>query len=251
MSDRKGAVVVLGVTSAVAREVAAEFARHGYDLIVTARDPEELDFIAADLRVRHRVRVEALTFVADDFDSHAAFFEEAQSLAGDGLAGVVLCFGFMDEQERAQSDFGIARRTIDVNLTAAISVLERFAAHFEARRSGFIAGLSSVAGDRGRASNYIYGASKAGLSAYLQGLRNRLHSANVQVTTIKPGFMDTKMTFGMPLPKPLTATPQQAARAIYKAIINKKDTAYVLLYWRFVMLIIRSIPEWQFKKMRI
>jgi short-subunit dehydrogenase len=244
-------VVILGVTSAVARALAGEFARAGNALIIAARDAEDIEIIGKDLRVRYHVPVTDLPFEAEAFDAHETFVRRCIETAGNSLRGVVLCLGFMDEQERAQADFAVARRTIDVNLTAAISVLERFAAHFEQRKAGFIAGLSSVAGDRGRATNYIYGASKAGLTTYLAGLRNRLHNAGVQVTTIKPGFMDTKMTFGLPLPKPLTATPEQAARAIHRAIARKKDSVYVLWYWRIIMLIIRAIPEWQFKKMRI
>jgi short-subunit dehydrogenase len=131
-----------------------------------------------------------------------------------------------------------------------VSLLEQFAARFEERGEGFIAAISSVAGDRGRQSNYIYGASKAGLSAYLEGLRNRLYHRGVHVTTIKPGFVDTKMTFGLP-GLFLVASPQQAAKAMYAAIVKKKNTAYVPWFWRYIMLIIRHVPDWQFKKMRM
>lgn len=245
-----GAVVVIGATSAIMRALAAEFARRGHDLIVAARDIEELNAIASDLEVRHKVRVVAKRFDAEAFDSHAAFVDECiRDMSA--LDGVVLGFGFMDEQSVAQSRFDVARRTIDVNLTATISVSEKFAAHLESQRRGFIAGVSSVAGDRGRQSNYIYGASKAGMSAYLQGLRNRLHGANVRVITIKPGFVDTKMTWGLPLPGPLVATPERAARDIHAAVTSNKDVAYVPWFWRYIMLIIRAIPEGQFKKMKL
>jgi hypothetical protein len=157
----------------------------------------------------------------------------------------------MPVQAEAQADFDKARRAIDTNFTGAVSILERFAAVFETRQSGFIVALSSVAGDRGRQSNYIYGASKGGLTVYLEGLRNRLYKAKVQVLTVKPGFMDTKMTYGMPLPGPLVATPEQAARDIFRALRKGKDTVHVRFFWRYIMLIIRHIPEWQFKKMNI
>ena len=246
-----GAVVILGATSGVARPLAAEFAKHGHPIILAARNVEETETIATDLRVRYRVDVDVLAFDAEDFDAHTAFVDQCIVAAKGSLRGVVLCFGFMDTQENAQRDASIARKTIDVNLTAAVTVLEGFAAHLEKNRSGFIAGLSSVAGDRGRMTNYIYGASKAGFTAYLQGLRNRMAHAGVQVTTIKPGFMDTKMTFGMKLPKPLTASPEQAAAAMYKAIAAGKSTAYVLWFWRYIMTIICAIPEFQFKKMKL
>ena len=246
-----GAVVIIGVTSAISRALADEFARRGHDLIVASRDNEETNAIASDLEVRHNVKVVAKSFEADAFELHATFVDECIHDAGAVLDGVVLGFGFMDEQPVAQSNFDVARRTVDVNSTAVMSLCEKFAAHFEPLRHGFIAGVSSVAGDRGRQSNYIYGASKAGMTAYLQGLRNRLYAANVRVVTVKPGFVDTKMTWGLPLPGPLVATPEQAARAIYRAIESKKDVAYVPWFWRYIMMIIRAIPEWQFKKMKM
>jgi decaprenylphospho-beta-D-erythro-pentofuranosid-2-ulose 2-reductase len=155
------------------------------------------------------------------------------------------------EQDVAQENFAEARATVSINLTAAISVLEPFALICEQRRGGFIGVVSSVAGDRGRQSNYIYGASKAGLSAYTQGLRNRLHKVGVPVTTIKPGFVDTKMTFGLPLPKPLVASPAAAGKAIHRAVTRGRDVAYVPFFWQYIMLLIRAIPEWQFKKMKL
>lgn len=244
-------VVILGSTSTVGRALAQRFAADGYDLILGDADQIESNHIAADIRVRYERSCQSLPFDACDFDRHDAFVAACERELGGLPGGVVLCFGYMADQQEAQSDFEKARRTIDTNVNGAISILERFAAPFEARGSGFIVGLSSVAGDRGRKANYIYGASKAAFTAYLQGLRNRLHDSGVQVTTIKPGFMDTKMTYGMDLPRPLTATPEQAAAAIYTAITKKKDEAYVLFMWRYIMLIIKSIPEWQFKKMSV
>jgi decaprenylphospho-beta-D-erythro-pentofuranosid-2-ulose 2-reductase len=251
MANPMKSVVILGGASTVARAIAHEFAREGYSLVLADYDREENERIAADVRVRFDAKCTALPFDATDYDSHAAFVDQCTGTFGALPEGVVLCFGFMAEQTDAQADVTIARRTIDTNFTGAVSILERFAEAFEQRQSGFIAALSSVAGDRGRQSNYIYGASKGGLSIYLQGLRNRLHPAGVGVTTIKPGFMDTKMTYGMDLPAPLTASPEQAARAIYKAIQKRRDEAYTLFMWRYIMMIIRNIPEWQFKKMKL
>jgi len=244
-------VVILGSTSAVARAIAHQFAQAGYDLVLGDFDQRESSRNAADIRIRYNCACYPIAFDACDFGSHEMFIEDCERKLGALPTGVVLCFGYMAEQKDAQADFNKARRTIDTNFSGAVSILEGFAARFETRGSGFIAGLSSVAGDRGRKANYIYGAAKAGFTTYLQGLRNRLHDSGIQVTTIKPGFMDTKMTYGMKLPKPLTATPEQAGKAIYTAIAKKKDEAYVLFMWRYIMLIIKNIPEWQFKKMSV
>lgn len=244
-------VAILGGASTVARAIAAEYARARHALVLADLDLEEAERIAADLRIRHGVACDALHLDATDFDGHAAFVRACADRLGGAPGGVVLCLGYMPAQKEAEADFALARRAFDTNLTGAVSLLERFAAQFEARGSGFIAGLSSVAGDRGRQANYIYGASKAGLTCYLSGLRNRLHAAGVQVLTVKPGFMDTKMTYGMDLPGPLTAQPAQAARAIFRAQQKGKSVVHVTFLWRYIMLIITHIPEWQFKKMNV
>lgn len=250
MADERGHVVILGATSAMARGAANAFARRGYNLVLAARDEDEAGRLAADLRVRHGVGATALCFDALDFGGHSAFVQRCVQAADGTLAGVAFFSGYMADQKSAQECTDVARRTVDINLTAAMSLLERFAAQFEAQQSGFIAGVSSVAGDRGRQSNYIYGAAKAGFSAYLQGLRNRLHGAGVQVTTIKPGFVDTRMTWGLP-GLFLVASPQTAGEAIVKAVEKRKDTAYVPWFWRCIMAIIRLVPEWQFKRMKL
>lgn len=140
---------------------------------------------------------------------------------------------------------------IDINYAKLIPVLNFFAAKMERQRSGTMIVLSSVAGERGRQSNFIYGSAKAGLTAYLSGLRNYMFSRNVHVLTIKPGFMETKMTEGLPLNPKLTASPKQAAAAIYKAYKNRKNTAYVLPVWGVIMLVIKNIPEFVFKKLKL
>ena len=243
--------VLLGGASTVARALAHELARDGYALVLADIDMLENERIAADVRTRFAQPCHAVYLDATDYASHAGFVEECGRLLGGTPAGVLLCLGYMPEQAAAQADLGKARRTMDTNLTGPISLLELFARGMEARGGGFIVGLSSVAGDRGRKSNYIYGASKAGLTCYLSGLRNRLSAARVHVLTVKPGFMDTKMTYGMNLPKPLVASPEQAAREIMKALYKRRHTVYVRFFWRYIMWIIRGIPEWQFKKMSI
>lgn len=140
---------------------------------------------------------------------------------------------------------------IDINFAKLVPVLNFFAEKMERQRSGTLIVLSSVAGERGRQSNFIYGSAKAGLTAYLSGLRNYLFSKKVHVITVKPGFMDTKMTEGLPLNPKLTATPKQAANSIYKAYKSRKNVAYVLPIWEIIMLIIRNIPEFIFKKLKL
>ena len=244
-------VVILGATSTVARVIARECAKDGYDLVLAAIEADELEDVAADICARASVLCATLPFNACAFDTHEQFITRCQEVLGGLPSGVILCFGYMPDQTRAQADSHETRRTIDINFTGAVSVLELFASAFEKRRGGFIAALSSCAGERGRASNYAYGCAKAGLTAYLSGLRNRLYSSNVQVTTVKPGFMDTKMTYGMNLPKVLVASPEQAAAAMWNAIKARKDEVYVLWFWRYIMLVIRHIPEFIFKRLHM
>jgi len=160
--------------------------------------------------------------------------------------------GYLGEgTEEGLYDHKNTERIIDINYSKLVPVMNYFAQKFESRRSGTIIGLSSVAGDRGRQSNFIYGSAKAAFTAYLSGLRNYLFDKKVHVLTVKPGFMDTKMTEGLPLNPKLTATPKQAADYIYKAYKKQKDVAYVLPVWSVIMLIIRNIPEFIFKKLKL
>ncbi|CAD7799045.1 Decaprenylphosphoryl-2-keto-beta-D-erythro-pentose reductase [Chryseobacterium aquaeductus] len=160
--------------------------------------------------------------------------------------------GYLGENtEEALYDNKNTERIIDINYSKLVPVINFFAQKFESRRSGTIIGLSSVAGDRGRQSNFIYGSAKAAFTAYLSGLRNYLFEKKVHVLTVKPGFMATKMTEGLPLNPKLTATPKQAAECIYKAFKKQKNVAYVLPIWGVIMLIIRNIPEFIFKKLKL
>ena len=160
--------------------------------------------------------------------------------------------GFLGKgTEEALFDNANTEKIIDVNYAKLIPVINFFAQKMESKRNGTIIALSSVAGDRGRQSNFIYGSAKAGFTAYLSGLRNYLYSKKVHVMTVKPGFMDTKMTVGLPLNPKLTATPKQAAECIYKAYKKEKDVAYVLPVWWLIMLVIKHIPEFIFKKLKL
>jgi decaprenylphospho-beta-D-erythro-pentofuranosid-2-ulose 2-reductase len=240
-------LLVLGATSDMAYATAKEFAKNGWGLLLAARNPEQLNVLKTDLEARYEVPVHAVAFDAQKFDSHEAFL---QALPQQPLV-TALFFGYLGEQEKAQQSWQESQRIIEANYTGAVSILNLLANTYEQQKQGCIIGVSSVAGERGRKSNYIYGSAKAGLTAYLSGLRNRLYSSGVPVITIKPGFVATRMTEHLKLPKPLTASSDQVGKAIYKAYQKKKDVVYVLPVWRLIMQNIRMIPEGVFKKMKL
>jgi short-subunit dehydrogenase len=233
-------ILVLGATSTLARAVAAEFASRGYHLVLVARDPLELERCASDLHLRYGIDVKTVVLDILDFDLHSKALGEC--LSEETLEGAILSIGYLGNQIAAEQDFGEARRILDTNFTASISLLNLLVPHFEKKRSGFICVLSSVAGDRGRRSNYIYGAAKGGLTLYLQGLRNRLYPSQVDVITVKLGVVDTQMTYGLP-GLILKTSPQRVAKDIYRAILKRKDVFYSPAFWRWIMWGIRNIPE--------
>jgi decaprenylphospho-beta-D-erythro-pentofuranosid-2-ulose 2-reductase len=242
------AVLILGATSAIARATAAAFAARGHSLYLASRDGAELQRIAADLRIRYRVDVRCGLFDAEDCANHAGFLRTVTEQM-DGLGGVVLAFGYLGDQLAAR-DFSIGAQVIARNFTGAASILSHCANYFEPLKRGFIIGISSVAGDRGRQSNYVYGAAKGALSLYLQGLRNRLYASGVRVITIKPGFVDTAMTFGLP-GLFLVASPQSIGERIAATPQHAGDVVYLPWFWRWIMLIIKLIPEPIFKRLKL
>ncbi len=245
-------VLVLGATSGIGQPVCHKLAARGCALVLAGRRENELQRMADDLKVRYQAAASVATFDAMALDTHKAFIDSAIAQADHQLDGVLLCQGYLPDQQEAQADFAEAKRTIDVNYTSAVSLLEPVAAHMAERRAGWIAVIGSVAGDRGRMSNYLYGSAKAGLSAYLQGLRNRLAHAGVHVLTIKPGPVDTPMTEGVvDTNKPTVATAEQVAADIDKAIRKRKNVLYTPWFWRPIMAVIRTIPEFVFKKMKM
>ncbi len=241
-------LLILGGNSDVAHAVALEFANKAdADIILASRDLELLEKKAKDIEIRCDGKVRAIAFDATDLPSHAAFYDRLNPKPD----VVVAAFGYLGDQARAQSDAGEALRIIETNFTGAASILEIVAADFEKRKMGVIIGIGSVAGLRGRKSNYLYGAAKGALGVYLSGLRNRLSKCGVRVITVLPGFIDTKMTAGMGLPGLLTATPRQVAEDIFNAVRKSKDTIYTRWFWRWIMVIIRAIPEPLFKRMSL
>ena len=243
-------VLILGATSGIASALAKEFAAHKYDLVLGGRDRDELSALASDLSLRNSVRASALAFDALDTQTHAARLQSFLAESGNALAGAVVCIGYLGDQAKAQVDWNEARLILETNFTGCVSALNILANHFERRRTGFICAISSVAGDRGRQSNYLYGAAKAGLSVYLQGLRNRLFPAGVKVITVKPGFVDTRMTYGRP-GLFLLASPESVAQGILRAIVKWKSVVYLPWFWHPIMLIVRSIPETIFKRLKM
>lgn len=242
-------VLIIGATSPLARYMAYEFAKRGDSLFLAARDVEELERTANDVRIRFESTVYCGQFDAVAVDQHEAFLQSVLETMG-GLDGVVWVAGTMEGLEEAFHRPHAVKRIIDVNFTGAASLLTLCADVMERQGVGFLAGVSSVAGDRGRGQNYPYGAAKGGFSLFLQGLRNRLSKKGVQVTTIKPGFVDTRMTWGRDK-LPFLASPQRVAAESVQAILKGRDVAYVPTVWWLVMLVIRSIPERVFKKMNI
>jgi len=241
-------VLILGATSAIARATANSFALRGHDIYLAGRDMHELPRIAADLRVRYGVEVSYGSFDAEATDTHAAFLQSVIDQMN-GLGGVVLAFGFLGDQIAAR-DFSFGAKVIAANFTGAASILSHCANYFEPLKNGFIIGISSVAGDRGRQSNYVYGAAKGALSLYLQGLRNRLFSSGVRVITVKPGFVDTAMTYGLP-GLFLVASPQDIGERIARAPDKSADVLYLPWFWRYIMLIIKHVPEPIFKRLKL
>lgn len=242
-------LALVGSTSGIARALARELALRGAVLHLGARDVEEASRDARDLEVRAGVPVTWSRFDALDTAGHRPFLEEARARMG-GLDGVIVAFGRLGDQERARTDFAYARELLDLNFTAPASVLCEAAE--VVGEGGFLLALGSVAGDRGRQSNYTYGAAKAGLHVYLQGLRNRLAPRGIRVITIKPGVIDTPMTFGMGLKGGLLASsPETCARGIVKALLAGREEAYVPGFWAAIMAIVRNIPEPVFKRLNM
>lgn len=241
-------ILILGATSSIARSIATIFAARGDQLYLASRDTEELARITNDLKIRYNVPVHYSKFDAEDSSTHLDFWQNTLKTM-QHIDGVIVAFGYLGNAD-ALHNTTMATQIIQNNFAGAVSILNHCANYFEAQKHGFIIGLSSVAGDRGRQSNYIYGAAKAALATYLQGLRNRLYPAGIQVITIKLGFVDTAMTYGLP-GLFLVASPEKAAQKIIKTIGSKQDIAYIPGFWRYIMLIIKTIPEGIFKRLKI
>ena len=242
-------ILVVGATSAIAAATARLYAAGGARLFLTGRNADRLDAVAADLRVRGAGQVESALLDVTDRGRCEEVLDAAWTAFG-GLDLALIAHGVLPDQARSEASVTDALEALDVNFTSTVAVLTTLANRFEAQRSGCIAVITSVAGDRGRQSNYVYGAAKGGLDRFLEGLRNRLFHAGVAVVTLKPGFVDTPMTAGMRQGL-LFASPGQAAQAIHRAIGRRRAVAYIPWFWRPIMAVIRSIPEVAFKRLRL
>lgn len=240
-------VLIIGSKSDIGKAVARAFASEGYDLYLASRDAGDDQEFAKDIQIRFGRQAKCIELDILDYETHRSCYETLDPRP----AGVITVVGYLGNQDSAQADFSETEKIIDTNYTGIVSFLNVVADDLESRGSGFIAGILSVSGDRGRKSNYIYGSSKAALSAYLSGLRNRLSSSNVKVLTVKPGFVNTRMTEGMDLPGALTVQPDDVAKAIIKAHKGNRNVIYVHWLWRWIMLLVRTIPEFIFKKTSI
>ena len=247
LTNSKGTLLLIGGTSGIGRATALAYSSRGWAVQLAGRQPDLLEREAQDIRARHGVNVSVHAIDVLAPDAFAAFADALQQ-----LPDVVVCVvGAMGDQKLAQTDVAHAAQVMRANYEGPALLLGLFAERFVARGTGTIVGISSVAGDRGRGSNYIYGSAKAGFTAFLSGLRNRLAKSGVHVVTVKPGFVRTSMTAGMKLPGPITAEPEEVGEAIVRAVEKRKDTIYVRPVWWVIMTIICSIPERIFKRLSL
>lgn len=242
-------ILIVGATSAIAEATARRYASQGHHLYLWARNTARLAALAADLQVTGAADVHTETFDAADLDNLATQMEAAWQTAN-GFDIVLIAHGTLPDQKACEQDSRLALREIGTNALSVIALLTVLANRMEARGHGTLAVITSVAGDRGRQSNYVYGTAKGAVAIFLQGLRNRLARSHVDVLTIKPGFVDTPMTASFPKGV-LWSNADTIARGILVAIERRRDVAYLPGFWRLIMLTINSIPERLFKRLSL
>jgi decaprenylphospho-beta-D-erythro-pentofuranosid-2-ulose 2-reductase len=242
-------ILALGATSAIAEATLRLFAERGAHLFLVARNPDKLAAVAADLQTRGAAGVATHVMDLDDTTAHPAVLAAAAENLGT-IELALLAHGVLGDQEQAEASYPVAEAILGTNFLAPVSLITWLANYFEASHQGTLAVISSVAGDRGRKSNYVYGASKGALNIFLDGVRNRIDRAGVHVLTIKPGFVATPMTSHLPQ-NALFAQPSKVAAGIVKAVAKRKDVVYVPAFWAIIMLIIRMVPRSIFKKLNL
>lgn len=240
-------VVIFGASSAIAEATARHFATAGDSLLLVGRSRSRLDCIADDLRVRGAGTVGVEVLDALDLDGQPSVIERAAEFLG-GIDVALIAYGTLPDQQAAESDVALVRQTLEINAVSILCLMSRLAAYLQREGAGTLAVISSVAGDRGRASNYLYGAAKAAINHYAEGLRCRFAGSDVRIVTIKPGFVDTPMTahFDKGI---LWASADAVATKIHAAVLSGRDVVYVPWFWRWIMLVIRLIPGWLFKRL--
>jgi short-subunit dehydrogenase len=242
-------ILVLGGTSAIAVAVARELLAPDSQFFLVARSADKLDAVRKDLITRGAAAVTTCVLDLDNTAAHEQMFSDVLRALG-SIDLALVAHGVLGDQDEAQSKYPAAEAILHTNFISSVSLITWLANYFETAHQGILAVISSVAGDRGRKSNYVYGASKAALNVFLGGVRNRIDRAGVQVLTIRPGFVSTPMTAHLPQ-GPLFASPAQVAKGIVKAIAARKDVVYVPAFWRPIMFVIRSVPEFLFKKLNL
>ncbi|MDT7040989.1 SDR family oxidoreductase [Candidatus Nitronereus thalassa] len=242
-------ILILGATSAIAHETAKLFASDGAEFFLVARNKEKLDVVAADLLVRGARRAEEFPMDLNLFELHQQLIDIANANLSE-IDIVLIAHGTLSDQNECQNNTPALIKEFNTNCLSTLSLLTHLANYFEQRRKGCIAVISSVAGDRGRQSNYIYGTGKGAVTLFLQGLRNRLAPFGVSVVTIKPGFVDTPMTAHLKK-NGLFASPARIGNQIYQAILKNKNVVYTPGFWWPIMTIIKLIPENIFKKLKL
>ncbi len=243
-----GRIVILGATSGIGRAVAEGFIANQCDVVLCGRHTDALNRLSTHLKT---ALGKEIPYTCWDVNDTAKTEQTVQSLFSEHtIRGIFCSAGIMPSQENCLSNTSDFLSTIHTNFTATALAIETFAHHLENQGHGFISVVSSVAGDRGRQSNYVYGSSKAGLTAFLSGLRNRLHKKGILVQTVKPGFVRTRMTEHLS-DGPLMAKPANVAKDIIKAIERKKDVIYTPFYWKFILGVIQYLPEFIFKRLSL
>ena len=242
-------VFVAGATSAIAQAIGRLLAARGASFFLVARDPVKLAAVEADLRGRGASNVTCAVADLDELGRHSALVEDAFATLG-GVDLALVAHGTLPDQARCEASFEAARAALHTNFLSAASLAAALANRLERQGAGTLAVMGSVAGDRGRRSNYVYGAAKGGLDVFCQGLRHRLHAARVNVLVVKPGFVDTPMTRDFPK-GPLWASPERVARGIVRAVDRGAHVAYVPGFWRLVMAVVRRLPERIFLRTRL
>ncbi len=239
-------VLILGARSDIGRALALAYAARGCPVLLGARRAAGLEADCADVALRSGSAARAVEFDVNAADPDA-FFRGLPETPGT----VIMVVGLLGDHDRSLAEDDAAALVMDSNYNGPCRYLLAAARAIAGKEGATIIGISSVAGDRGRGSNFVYGSAKAGFTAFLSGLRNSLATKGIHVLTVKPGFVDTQMTANMDLPKALTAQPQAVARAVLRAHEKKANVIYVKPVWRLIMLIIRSIPEFVFKKLKL